>query len=95
MNLMRDRAESQRAVGPFDTREEAIEFHESEKAAKPWHDEGPSGFTGETVTFTKTFKPGSVMEWLNPLEPSEIECSGPFGHGVFQWDFIQVLERVA
>jgi hypothetical protein len=39
LNLMRDRAESQRAFGPFRSREDALALHDAELADEAWTDD--------------------------------------------------------
>lgn len=83
LNNMRDRLESCTPFGPFDTPEEALQFHDSQKAETSYVEEGPDGFEPDAMrNFRKTFKKGGPLEWMNPLLDSERHQPSRFGHGV-------------
>lgn len=85
LNPMRGRAEEIRAVGPFDSRDAAKQFHDDERASEPWTDE----------QWSRSFRPGSILLWMNPLHPGEEEAGGGlFGHGIAEIRYQSVLQRV-
>lgn len=86
MNMMRNRCESQSAYGPFDSFELALAFHDGELAPESWSDKGRSDFSDGEVSFCKSFKQGSPLEWFNPLTGEEREKGkrGVFGHGIYE-----------
>jgi hypothetical protein len=96
LNLMRDKAQSQRGFGPFPSKEAALAYHDGE-LVEPWTDEGPNGFDGTIQTYTKRFRKGSELEWMNPLEQSERDVPGTFGHGIYErfgdTYNVQILQR--
>lgn len=84
LNPMMSNAESCEEFGPFPTREDLLNFYNSQKV-EPYMDEGPDMFGNVTVKqYRKTFEKGGLLEWMNPLEESEFETPGYNGHGIYE-----------
>lgn len=86
LNNMRDKAESRCQFGPYESKEAALAYHDSQLADQVWEDTGASGIEPyfNNQVFRKSFKKGSNLEWMNPLQPTERDEPGFFGHGVFR-----------
>lgn len=84
LNPMRGRMEEHREFGPYQSKQEAINFHNSSLAPATYQEEGPSGFGSGNQIFTKAFNKGSPLEWMNPLRPMEFDQPGSYGHGIYE-----------
>lgn len=49
---------------------------------EPYEDVGPNTYEGGDKKYTKSFRKGSLFEWMNRLTPEELEKPGIFGHGI-------------
>lgn len=85
LNPMTDRVESSMPFGPFETAEKALAFHDMHRAPELWKDQD---------RWQKSFKKGSPLEWMNPLQPAEREKPNSFGHGVvFMRHNLQIFSK--
>lgn len=84
LNPMTSNTETLSDTGPFNTRQEAIEFYESQRV-EPYREEGPDMFSfgSNTKMYTKYFRKGSVLEWMNPTDLEALQ-NGPnvFNQGI-------------
>lgn len=49
---------------------------------EPYEDVGPNTYEGGEKKYTKSFRKGSLFEWMNPLSAEELQRPGVFGHGI-------------
>lgn len=87
LNPMMSNTETGTSFGPFDTKEEAVQFIKDERV-EPYTDLGIDMFnpSRKDKKYNKCFRRDGVLEWYNPPDSEEINC---FGHGLHE-----VLERV-
>jgi hypothetical protein len=71
MNPVTANAEAGRITAIAFEKEKLVAWYESQKHTEKWKDGG----------FYKTFKPGSHLEWFNPLYTFEPD---DFGHGIHE-----------
>lgn len=69
------------ATFEFNTREE-LKAAYSEALVEPYTDVGPDAYSGGEKSYSKSFRKGSLFEWMNPLSEQELERPGVFGHGI-------------
>ncbi len=81
LNPMMGPMEGRAEFGPFLTKEDALSFMDAEKV-ETYSDQGVDTYNGGTKTYSKTFRKGGPLEWMNGLNPAERDCIGYFGHGV-------------
>lgn len=83
LNPMTGNTENGAQFGPFPTRQDALNFHDNE-LVEPYSDEGMCMFSGGTKTYSKAFRKGGPLEWMNPLGSAEKESPSAFGHGIHE-----------
>ncbi len=83
LNPMMGNTENGAKFGPFLTRQEAVAFHDGQ-LVEPYTDEGLCTFNGGKKTYSKTFRKGGPLEWMNPLMPSEYDTPSYLGHGIHE-----------
>lgn len=83
LNPMMGNTENGQQFGPFETMEELKAFYDSQLVER-YREEGPNTFDGGVKTYSKTFRKGGPLEWMNPLEDTEWTTPGLFGHGVHE-----------
>ena len=83
LNPMMGNTENGVQFGPFPTRQDAVAFHNNEMVT-PYTEDGPCTFGGGTKSYSKTFRKGGPLEWMNPLQAPEFEKPDDFGHGIHE-----------
>jgi len=83
LNPMMGNTENCKEFGPFDTKEQLMDFYNAEKV-ELYKDTGPNTFEGGTKVYNKSFKKGGPLEWMNPLWEGEFEKPNYNGHGIHE-----------
>lgn len=83
LNPMMGSTENGAQFGPFQTRQEAVAFHDGQ-LVEPYTEDGICTFNGGTKTYSKTFRKGGPLEWMNRLLPGEADTPNVFGHGIHE-----------
>ena len=83
LNPMTGNIENRKEFGPFETKEELMQFYNGEKV-EVYKDEGPNMFGGGVKNYTKSFRKNGPLEWMNPLMIDEFDKPGYHGHGIFE-----------
>ena len=83
LNPMTGNTEQGAEFGPFPTRDAALAFYNGEKVEN-YSEEGPNMFGPEKKKYQKAFRKGGLLEWMNPLHPTELEQPGIFNHGIHE-----------
>lgn len=82
MNPVYDRAEAQRAFGPFQSLQDAADYHQSQLVVA--EDGQPTRNKEENDPYRRSFQSGPLFN-MNPLSPVELSGQlGRFEHGIIQ-----------
>lgn len=80
LNMMRDLAERIDLVAVAESPERLVEWMEEQKADKEYQDGSTSAFGG---LLTKTFRPGTALEYYNPPSSLELNKINSFNDGIW------------
>lgn len=73
---------AQSQFGPFDTREQAIEYMQG--LTVEVYSENVEMGEGDTHVYFKHFQKGSPLEWMQPFTPDQYHAPNENGHGIHE-----------
>ena len=101
LNPMRSNTEDGKMVAISYSKDKLLDWYKNEMEEKDYEEVGDPSFEchGDSHTWRKTFKKGSVLEWFNPInlfDRDSIEGIKEYGHGIQeQWLFEGQAEEFA
>lgn len=91
LNPMAGNAENSNCLAYSEEKPKLIEWY-NRQIVEPYQDDGISHFSGEPTKWHKTFAPGSILEWYNPL--FSLDEPNHYGQGIIEkWVPIELFEQ--